>query len=303
MKYIITESQLNLLTEAKDKFQNLCDTLGSTSAFCKKVESALKDHRKGGKEGNMLNTSKNFFNKVVRNGDYFNTTTLRPGIPEYDSRLEQLVRFRDVLQKSGSCPKIIEEVNKDIKNLPQKDLVMVVDSENQYSLLNRLDTHYSAKAYLLTNLILKEIKNKDNLNNVNDEKLREVLYHVMDDEFVEEISKFLSETLDSNKEFHDYFFGSLKSSKDKGNQVENDVFNFLRQKYGNENVIEFSGDFGFVDYFGVDGVVIINGEAHPIQISTAAKSSPKVFRYSSESCRPLGFFKDKNKIIKYEELI
>jgi hypothetical protein len=124
----------------------------------------------------------------------------------------------------------------------------------------------------------------------------------MSDNSVGEIAEYLSKTLETNKEFHDYFFGSLSFSRDKGNQVENDVFEFLRGKYGAENVIEFSGDFGFVDYFGVDGVVIINGQAHPVQISTSAKSSPKIFQYTSESCKPLGFFKDKDKIIRYEQI-
>jgi hypothetical protein len=302
MRILITENQFNLLNESKDKFLNLCDTLGSTSSFCKKLESTLKDSRKGGREKNMLNVSKNFFNKVVSNGDYFKTIVLRPGIPEYDTRIEQLIRFKDLLESNGSCPNIVSDVNQNINNLPDKELTMVVDSENQYSLLNRLDTHYSTKAYLLTNLILRNLDDKGNLDNINDEKLREVLYYVMSDEFVSEIAEFLSKTLETNKEFHDYFFGSLSSSRERGNQVENDVFEFLRGKYGAENVIEFSGDFGFVDYFGVDGVVIINGQAHPVQISTSAKSSPKIFQYTSESCKPLGFFKDKDKIIRYEQI-
>jgi hypothetical protein len=301
MRIIITENQFKLLNESSYKFKNLCDNLGSTSSFCKKIESILKDSRRGGKN-NMLKVSKDFFNKVVSNGDYFKTIVLRPGIPEYDTRIEQLVKFKNLLESNGSCPRIVSDVSENINNLPDKELIMVVDSENQYSLLNRLDTHYSAKSYLLTNLMLRRLNNKENLNNISDEKLREELYNVMSDNSVGEIAEYLSKTLETNKEFHDYFFGSLSFSRDKGNQVENDVFEFLRGKYGAENVIEFSGDFGFVDYFGVDGVVIINGQAHPVQISTSAKSSPKIFQYTSESCKPLGFFKDKDKIIRYEQI-
>ena len=64
----------------------------------------------------------------------------------------------------------------------------------------------------------------------------------------------------------------------------------------------FSGDYGFVDYFGVDGVVVINDIAHPIQISSSTKSNPKIFRYASEHCKPLGYSNERGKMFRYEPL-
>ena len=49
---------------------------------------------------------------------------------------------------------LLSKLEKDIEILPTKGLQMVVDEDNKYSLLNRLDTHYTAKAYLLTKIIL-----------------------------------------------------------------------------------------------------------------------------------------------------
>jgi hypothetical protein len=160
---------------------------------------------------------------------------------------------------------------------------------------------------LLTKIILDEIEGYENqekidkidLNDISDEKIREIIKYVIDNNNVDEVSEYLFDLLNENKEFRDYFMGSLKYSRDMGNKVEQDIFNSLRQKYGKENVIEFSGDFGFVDYFGIDGILIEGEVAHPIQISTSIKSHPKIFKYASERCKPLGFYKNNNIVTKY----
>jgi hypothetical protein len=308
MKILITESQFNTISESTNKRQNLCATFNSYSPFCTKVEMMIKDGRTGGKENNLVNLSSKFFNKVVKNPNYFNTVTLSPGNEEYESRMEDLLKFRDVLKQYNSCPEIYSKLLKDINLLPEKGLKMVVDENNQYSLLNRLDTHYSAKAYLLTKIILDELESfwaeeggeKTNLNDLPDDKIRELITYVIDDLNVDGVSEHLRDLLDNNELFRDYFLGSLEYSRDKGNEVEHDVFNILRKKYGNDNVFEFSGDFGFVDYFGVDGVLVVGGEAHPIQISSSIKSNPKIFKYSSNFCKPLGFYKQGNTVTQYQ---
>jgi len=310
MEILITERQLKIINEDTLKREDLCSTFGSNSTFCKKIESAIKDGRTGGKEGNMVNISKNFFNTVVGNNNYFNTVVLKPGMQDYDSRFLDLQKFKEVLEKYSACPDIVAEVNKDLEGLPTKGLVMVVDEDNQYSLLNRLDTHYSAKAYLLTHLIISELSEfwkesggeKIELNDFPTEKIREILKFVMVDDYIDDVSKYLSDLLKNNEEFRKYFIGSLEYSRSQGNKVESDVFDLLRKKYGAENVLEFSGDYGFVDYFGVDGVVVIDKVAHPIQISSSRKGNPKIFKFSSESCKPLGYYKDGGHVVRYEPL-
>ncbi len=308
MKIVITESQLSSISESTNKRQNLCATFGTYSPFCSKVEKIIKDGRTGGREGNLVNLSSKFFNKVVKNPNYFETITLSPGNEEYDSRMNDLLKFRDILKKYNSCPEIYSKLVDDINILPEKGLQMVVDGNNQYSLLNRLDTHYTAKAYLLTKIILDELESfwveeggeKTDLNKLPDDKIRELITYVIDDLNVDGVSEHLRDLLDNNKSFHDYFLGSLEYSRNKGNEVEHDVFNILRKKYGSDKVFEFSGDFGFVDYFGVDGVLVIGGEAHPIQISTSMKGNPKIFKYASNFCKPLGFYKEGNVVTQYQ---
>ena len=308
MKIIVTESQFNTINENTIKRQNLCTTFGYEAPFCNKVEKIIKDGRTGGRDGNLVNLSSKFFNKVVTNPEYFNTVTLRPGNEEYDSRMEDLLKFREVLKKYKSCPEILAKLEKNIEILPTKGLQMVVDENNKYSLLNRLDTHYTAKAYLLTKIILDELESfwlqnedkKVDLNKISDEKIREIVTYVIDDENVDGVSDYLSDLLKNNEQFRDYFFNSLEYSRTKGNQIEDEIFNVLRRKYGSDKIIEFSGDFGFVDYFGVDGVLVIDSIAHPIQISSSMKGNPKIFKYASEFCQPLGFYKEGNVVTKYQ---
>jgi hypothetical protein len=307
MNILITETQFNSINESTTKNQNLCTTFGRYSDFCKKIEKNIKDSRTGGREGNLVNLSSKFFNDVVRNPKFFKTITLTPGNPEFDNRMESLLKLQLILSNFNSCPEIQNKLKNDIEVLPKKGLQMVVDEDNKYSLLNRLDTHWSAKAYLLTKIILDELQGYENeeniekidLNNISDEKIREIIKYVIDNDNIDEVSEYLFDLLNENKEFREYFMGSLKYSRDVGNKVEQDVFNSLREKYGKRNVIEFSGDFGFVDYFGIDGIVIKDEVAHPIQISTSIKSNPKIFKYASERCRPLGFYKNNNIITKY----
>lgn len=308
MKILITESQFNIISEAASKRQNLCATFGTYSPFCQKVERIIKDGRTGGREGNLVNLSSKFFNKVVTNPNYFQTVTLTPGNEEYEKRMEDLLKFKDVLKQYNSCPEIYSKLVKDIEILPEKGLKMVVDGNNQYSLLNRLDTHYTAKAYLLTKIILDELESfwveeggeKTDLNNLPDDKIRELITYVIDDSNIDGVSEHLKDLLDNDETFREYFLSSLEYSRHKGNQIEHDVFNVLRRKYGEDKVFEFSGDFGFVDYFGVDGVLVIGGQAHPIQISTSMKGNPKIFKYASSFCKPLGFYKEGTIITQYQ---
>jgi hypothetical protein len=134
---------------------------------------------------------------------------------------------------------------------------------------------------------------------IDDEKLRSELRLAMSIDNVNSIAEELKNLLDTNKEFSNYFYNSLKYSREQGNKVESSVFNALRNKYGEDNVFEFSGDFGFVDYFGVDGIVVINGFAHPVQISSSVKT-PEIFKYSNSNCKPIGFYVSGKKIIRYE---
>lgn len=301
MKIILTESQFKkVISEAKFAPRDLCNSFSYLSPFCKKVENILKDGKTGGRGNNMVNLSKEFFNKVIKNEGYFKTVTLTPPHPEFRERIEQLEHLNTILRRYNSCPEIIKAIEKDIKVLPEKKLKMVVDDQGQYSLLNRLDTHYSAKAYLMTTLISThvDIPNKE-LNLLSNDDIREILKDVLTDTHVEKVSQILNHLILTDPKFKDYLFSALNYSRDSGNKVESQVITKLKEKFGANNVIEFAGDYDFVDYFGIDAILIHNGHAHPIQISSSAKN-PKIFNFYSEGCQPIGFYLQGKRIMRYQ---
>lgn len=313
MKLIINEQQLHiLLLEAAFKPKDLCDSFGKYSNFCTKVSNILNDRRTGGREKNMVEISRVFFTDVLKKTDFFKKIVLKPDVQEYTDRFEELKKFKDILEKHNCCRKIVSDVENDIKNLPEKGLIMNVGDDDKYSLLNRLDTHYSAKGFLITKKILESYEKiklageKLDLNDISDDEIRVILKSIMKPENVQGVAQYLSNLLKSDESFKYFLFKSIEYSREVGNKVERAVFEKLRQKYGDENVFEFSGDFGFVDYFGADGVLVIDGIAHPIQIS-ATKKYPKIFQYTEpktdgyNGCRPIGYYKEGKEILKYEK--
>jgi hypothetical protein len=301
MKIVINEGQFeSIISESKSHISQLCSHFNDKSKFCESVESVLKGRKKS-----IFNKSQEFFNKVIKDSGYFDVVTLEPGNRLYDERLSELIKFKDILEQYKSCPEIVNAVKKDIEILPKKGLKMNIDENNDYSIINRLNSHYTAQAYLLTKMIIDSLENEGfdttRLINPSNEDVIKMIDHVLLEDYVVEVSENLSELLRNNEHFRKDLIGTLERSRELGNSVEDEVFSKLRGTYGGENVFEFSGDFGFVDHFGVDGVVIINGVLHPIQISTSMKT-PKLFKYDSENCKTRGYFKSGNKIIMYEPI-
>ena len=301
MKIVINEGQFeSIISESKTHISQLCSHYKDKSKFCETLETVIKKNLK-----DLRNASAKFFESVIKNPNYFNVITLGPGNHLYEERLLELIKFKRVLEKYKSCPVIIESISNDIKTLPKKGLKMNIDDNNEYSIINRLNTHYTAQAYLLTQLIIDDLQNKSEdlskLNDLNRDEVAIILDKVLSKNYSDEVAKSLSELINTNEHFKKDLLGTLQRSRDLGNSFEDTVFQKLREKYGDDNVVVFSGDFGFVDYFGVDGVVIINGVLHPVQISTSMKT-PKLFKYDSENCKTRGYYKSGNKIIMYEPI-
>jgi len=202
----------------------------------------------------------------------------------------------------------VDEIDIELKTLPNKGLKMNVGDNNEYDILNRLNTHFSGQAFLLTRMILDSFDEvglkEQNLSILDDDKVIELISYVLQDENVEEVATNLKRLLDTNEHFRNDLLGTIKYSKENGAKVENTIFNILRQKYGDNNVYSFSNNYGFVDDYGADGVVVFGGMAHPVQISTLPKTpEPKIFKHTSQSCKPIGYFKgSKDQTITYYRL-
>lgn len=254
------------------------------SKFCNRVKTLLEK-----KENKVLReTTKNIFNHVLTSEKYFPRNVMSLGgieqNEEYTKRMNELKKIIIILDKYNSCEMLKNTLYEKFYNYigDEKHNKMHVDNDysqrdvkQTYSTYNRINTNYKAQSYIFTHLLgedwLGDI-HEDYLNMSDDEfyeKFSDFINHIDSniDAFGNFMKKFLYSGLDELK----YLKKHLDYTRHRGNENEKIVFDSLKNKYGNNNVIEFSGDFGFVDFYGIDGILILDNKIHPIQISSADK--------------------------------
>ena len=266
---------------------NPCDSIGEGSEFCKKLSNILKSGR-GGKGAKLFKRkSYDTFTKLRDEGfgKGMEVQTLEPGNPLFDARIDELKQFFGLLTKYSACSKMRNDIKNDIINVKKKQLKMITD-EGEYSILNRLDTHYSGQAYILT-LLAKDLDFYLIDTYDNDQIIEEVdLFILSKPHRIKDKINTLMDDEKGNVE------DTLSYSKIKGGRVELGAVNAFK-KLG-YTVYNFATDFGFVDHFGVDMLVEKDGEIHPVQVSSQRKFSPEVAKYNDSDCECWMVYKDRN---------
>ena len=283
MKIKLTENQINiLLKENTFSEANPCNTLGEGKKFCNTLSKSLKGRSK------LKNTSIDVFKNLRDNTDILGQTIKLGGSDrQYEERRKKLLQFYRLLSSHNACRSMRERVKSDLEgNLIDKQLSMVVNSDEEYSIFNRIDTHYSVQSYIIT-LVALDINKKENfkfyqLDTFDTSQIREeVLEYILNDEGKKLIEEKLKQVL-SDESQSQSIIKSLEYSKEKGDSVEQEVKVSLEKK-GYE-VYDFGEDFGFVDYFGVDLVAIKDGKLYPIQASSSRKFNPKFYEFADDDC-------------------
>ncbi len=266
---------------------NPCDSIGEGSEFCKKLSNILKSGR-GGKGAKLFKKkSYDTFTKLRDEGfgKGMEVQTLEPGNPLFDARIDELKQFFGLLTKYNACSKMRNDIKNDIINVKKKQLKMITD-EGEYSILNRLDTHYSGQAYILT-LLAKDLDFYLIDTYDNDQIIEEVdLFILSKPHRIKDKINTLMDDEKGNVE------DTLSYSKIKGGRVELGAVNAFK-KLG-YTVYNFATDFGFVDHFGVDMLVEKDGEIHPVQVSSQRKFSPEIAKYNDSDCECWMVYKDRN---------
>jgi hypothetical protein len=266
---------------------NPCNSLTEGKVFCQRLSDILKNGRGGAGAKTFKKKSYETFGKLREEGFGKNTEIelLEPGNKLFDERIDELKRFFGLLTKYNVCSKMRSEIKKDIINVKGKGLKMI-SSDEEYSILNRLDTHYSAQAYILT-LIAKDLDFYliDSYNN--SQIIEEVDLFILSKPH--RIKDKLNSLIDNeSKSIED----SLLYSSIKGGRVELSAVKAF-EKLGYK-VYNFASDFGFVDYFGVDMLVEKDGKIHPVQVSSQRKFNPEIVKYNDSDCECWMVYKDRN---------
>lgn len=295
----------SLINEAEKRFDP-CDKLGEGKAFCKKLQKILSSGT-GGKGSEKLKKNAIRVFGELRNGDYISMgdkVVLEPGNKMFEDRIEDMRVLSKILKSKNSCKAISSAVDQDIEKLQTKGLTMRVDDQQRYSLFNRLNTHSSNQAFIITKLAQEINKEKD------------FKFYRMDtfdnNQIIEEVGDMLTDPSNMNK--FDNLIGRLMQdpenqktlmdafnfTRSRGYEVEDQGWNKLKEM-GYE-VYPFSDDFGFIDYFGVDLVAVDENGAYPVQVSSQMKSNPKLFQYQGDDCKVFALYKSGGDFIKYYPL-
>lgn len=294
-----------VLTESISK-SNPCDSFSLGKQFCNKISKIL-DKGQGGKNAKVLKQKAVEIFQEIRQGDYTSMgekVELKPGNPQFDERVNKLKKLMYILWENDSCSNIVERVQKDIDNVSTKGLKMIVDDDQAYSLLNRINTHHSVQAFVLTHLALMENKHTSHkfykMDQLSEQEIiDEMLELLSDPSSIEMIDKKISELL-NDPDNQSAIMQSIDYSRTAGEKIEQGAINVLKEM--GYKVIPFSGDFGFVDYFGIDFIAIDENGAYPVQASSSIKYNPKIFEFRAPDCKCFALFKSKDGYVKYEPL-
>jgi len=295
----------SLLLEVEKK-SDPCEILGEGKQFCKNLKKIL-DKGTGGKGAEKLKKQAISVFQKLRNGDYISMgekIVLEPGNKFYDDRIQDMIVLKDVLTKNNSCSAIVSAVESDMKKLENKGMTMRVDDQQKYSLFNRLNTHSTNQAYIITRLA-QEINKKKSFKFYrmdtfdNNQIIEEVMDLLMEPSTMNQLDELIGRLMNdetSQKAVMDAF----NFSRSKGYEIEDEGWNALKK--AGFDVFPFSDDFGFIDYFGIDMVAVKDNVAYPVQVSSQMKMNPKIFNYEAPDCKVFALYKSGNKFVKYSPM-
>lgn len=295
----------SLIQEAEKRIDP-CDNLSEGKTFCKNLQKILSSGT-GGKGSDKLRKTAIKVFQELRSGDYISMgdkIVLEPGNRMFEDRIQDMKVMSKLLKDNKSCKAISSAIDEDIIKLATKGLTMRVDDQQTYSLFNRINTHSSNQAYIITKLAQEINKSKDfkfyRMDTFDNQQIIEEVQDLLQSSDTYQLLDNLIGRLMQNPETQKTIMDAFNFSRNKGYQIEDEGWNALKDL--GYNVYPFSDDFGFIDYFGIDLLAVDSEGAHPVQVSSQMKSNPKIFQYLAPDCKVFGLYKSGDKFIKYQPL-
>lgn len=206
--------------------------------------------------------------------------------PFFSDNINNLNKLAELLSYCGKTKETIDKFKKDIA----KKFLFVNKEEDKvtYSLLNRLNTNYSALSYILTNF-----RNRKGMkNNSFDDIFNSYFYPPKDkmsesyffNLIVNHLSSKESASHQKSKEIVDNVLKTIRGTDDIGKKTEMIAYKYLVENFGEDNVKDFSGDYSWVDFLGVD--MLVNGREGwvPVQIKTNSNECKSNNRFCRNIC-------------------
>jgi len=235
------EDEKESLTESTSKYTNPCDTFSEGKEFCKKLSAILHKGRGGTGSRTLKKKMIDFFTELLQ-GDYTgvgNKVTLEPGNRHFVDRYEELINLQALLEEYGACSKMRKSIENDLEVITTKGLKMVVDDEENYSLLNRIDTHYTFRSYILTKAALDiygELEPEKSLDDLDNQGIITLINRIafsfdFDKSFDQASLQFIDSLIQSSLEDENernILLSSLAGTRSGGNRLKMKLRDYLR---------------------------------------------------------------------------
>lgn len=155
------------------------------------------------------------------------------------------------------CPKLYKHIiNRMIKFT---ESYVILNDDGQYDLLNKLNTNWSALAYIMTK------KLPDNYKTIDWPAATKYFFDRVDSEAgLTPFEKILSSLHDENNELREKINLTINKTTNEGQKIEDEFFDFIKKF---TEVIQYSGDYSFMDMIGIDMVIKnSSGKWIPVQV-------------------------------------
>jgi len=172
----------------------------------------------------------------------------------------------DALEKfNESCPKLRKYVIESMKRFTEHYVIW--DEKQQYDLLNKLTTNYTAAAYMLTANLPDYYKTSVSFNNV-----LKYFFDDKNDDGLTPFEVFMGKIASENKrEIRERINQTITQKTKDGQEIEDRFYEYITEQLGGSDVITYSGDYSFMDMIGID-LMVKNPENKwvPIQVKKYA---------------------------------
>ena len=212
--------------------------------------------------------------------------------PFFSDNINNLNELAKILSSCNKTKDTIDNFKKDIA----KKFLFVNKQEDKftYSLLNRLNTNYSALAYILTDFRNRKVLKDSSFDDIFNSYFGTPKDSMSESYFFNLIVNYLSSkesfAHEKSKEIVDNILKTIKGTDDIGKKTEIEAYKYLVKTFGENNVKDFSGDYSWVDFLGVDMLVYDEKGWVPVQI----KTNPNECKSNTRFCRNICIGKKNN---------
>jgi hypothetical protein len=147
------------------------------------------------------------------------------------------------------CPKLYNYIYR--RMVEFSNGYVILDENNNYHPLNRLNTNYSALAYIAT-FFIPQIKKTIDIEQVLKDYFTEIDNSRGTTEFESSLDKLIFENPENSRDKTTY---TLEKTWGSGQDVEDEFDRFLKDEKNNLEVYHYSGLYSFMDMIGIDMMI------------------------------------------------